>query len=103
MAADTISARPAESNYSHSSPLCKAKTLAWASAPRYPSLLIAADTISARPAMTTGVRDVGDSLLCIARYLHSFLAQSVVPIMVALLVACLSELIRKVCLVAEAM
>jgi hypothetical protein len=50
--------------------------------------------------MTTGV---GDSLLRHVRYLHSLLAQSVVPIMVALLAACLSELIRKVCLVAEAM
>ena len=53
--------------------------------------------------MTTGVGDVGDSLLRHARYLHSLLAQSVEPIMVAPLAACSSEVMRAVCLVAEAM
>jgi hypothetical protein len=50
--------------------------------------------------MTTGV---GDSLLRHVRYLHSLLAQSVEPIMVVTLAACISEVMREVRLVAEAM
>jgi len=55
--------------------------------------------------MTTGVGDVGNSLLCHARYLHSLIAQSVEAVMLATLAVCLhvSEVMRKVCLVAEAM
>jgi len=53
--------------------------------------------------MTTGVGDVGDSLLRHARHLQSLLAQSVEPIIVAPLAACLSEEMRGVCLVAQAM
>jgi len=46
MAADTISVRPAGCIDSQSTPLSKAKTLAWASALRCPSSLMVADTIS---------------------------------------------------------
>ena len=53
--------------------------------------------------MTTGVGDVGDSVLRHARYLQSLLAQLVEPIMVAPLAACLSEEMHEVCLVARAM
>jgi len=55
------------------------------------------------PGMTTGVGGVGDSLLRHASYLQSLLAQSVVPIMVVPLAACLSEEMHEVCLVARAM
>jgi len=53
--------------------------------------------------MTTGVGDIGDSLLRHARYFHSLLTQSVVLFVVAPLAVFLSEEMHEVCLVARAM
>ena len=53
--------------------------------------------------MTTGVGGIGDSLLRHARYFQALLTQSVVPVVVAPLAACLSEEMHEVCLVVQAM
>ena len=53
--------------------------------------------------MTTGVGDVGDSLLRHACYFQFLLTQSIVPFVVEPLAACLSKEMHDVCLVARAM
>ena len=53
--------------------------------------------------MTTGVGDIGDSLLRHARYFQALPTQSIESFVVAPLAACLSEEMHEVCLVAQAM